>query len=50
MWAQGLTIGVLISAGILTHRARAEAAAHVRRIVSSGDRLLILTNCSIEAR
>ena len=30
MWAQGLTIGVLIAAGILTHQARAQAAAHVR--------------------
>jgi len=28
MWAQGLTIGVLIAAGILTHQARSEAAAH----------------------
>ncbi|KAF9645997.1 hypothetical protein BDM02DRAFT_3189190 [Thelephora ganbajun] len=28
MWAQGLTIGVLIAAGILTHKARSEAAAH----------------------
>ena len=50
MWAQGLTIGVLIGAGILTHRARAEAAAHVRRIVYSGDRLVMLTNRSTEAR
>ncbi|KAF9782738.1 mitochondrion protein [Thelephora terrestris] len=28
MWAQGLTIGVLIAAGILTHQVRAQAAAH----------------------
>jgi len=28
MWAQGLTIGVLIVAGILTHQTRNEAAAH----------------------
>lgn len=30
MWAQGLTIGVLIAAGILTHANRKEAAEHVR--------------------
>lgn len=29
MWAQGLTIGVLIAAGILTHANRQEAAEHV---------------------
>jgi hypothetical protein len=34
MWAQGLTIGVLIAAGILTHRTRSEAAAHVRSNVT----------------
>jgi len=28
MWAQGLTIGILIGAGVLTHSQRAEAAAH----------------------
>ena len=28
MWAQGLTIGILIGAGILTHSARQEAAKH----------------------
>jgi len=28
MWAQGLTIGVLIAAGVLTHTNRAEAAQH----------------------
>ena len=36
MWAQGLTIGVLIAAGILTHQARAQAAAHVRPIALVG--------------
>jgi sugar phosphate permease len=30
MWAQGLTIGVLIAAGALTHTKRAEAARLVR--------------------
>lgn len=30
MWAQGLTIGVLIAAGVLTHAHRQEAAEHVR--------------------
>lgn len=30
MWAQGLTIGVLIAAGIMTHANRLEAAEHVR--------------------
>jgi hypothetical protein len=29
MWAQGLTIGILIAAGILTHSTREEAAKHV---------------------
>ncbi|KZV69199.1 hypothetical protein PENSPDRAFT_676174 [Peniophora sp. CONT] len=28
MWAQGLTVGILIGAGILTHSAREEAAKH----------------------
>jgi len=28
MWAQGLTIGILIAAGVLTHSQRAEAAKH----------------------
>ena len=28
MWAQGLTVGVLIAAGILTHNQRKKAAAH----------------------
>jgi hypothetical protein len=28
MWAQGLTIGVLIAAGILTHSQRTDAAKH----------------------
>ena len=28
MWAQGLTIGVLIAAGILTQSQRSEAQAH----------------------
>ena len=28
MWAQGLTIGVLVGAGILTHQQRQEAAEH----------------------
>ena len=28
MWAQGLTIGIMIGAGILTHSARQEAAKH----------------------
>jgi hypothetical protein len=28
MWAQGLTIGILIAAGIVTHSHRAEAAKH----------------------
>jgi hypothetical protein len=28
MWAQGLTIGILIAAGVLTHPERAEAAKH----------------------
>lgn len=28
MWAQGLTVGVLIAAGILTHKQRQEAAGH----------------------
>jgi hypothetical protein len=28
MWAQGLTIGILIAAGVLTHSERAEAAKH----------------------
>ncbi|OBZ70409.1 Respiratory supercomplex factor 2, mitochondrial [Grifola frondosa] len=28
MWAQGLTVGVMIGAGILTHAQRKEAAAH----------------------
>jgi len=28
MWAQGLTIGILIAAGILTHSQRQEAARH----------------------
>ncbi|OSX60165.1 hypothetical protein POSPLADRAFT_1058341 [Postia placenta MAD-698-R-SB12] len=28
MWAQGLTVGVLIAAGVLTHANRAEAATH----------------------
>ncbi|GBE79616.1 hypothetical protein BKA93DRAFT_821322 [Sparassis latifolia] len=28
MWAQGLTVGVMIGAGILTHSQRAEAAKH----------------------
>lgn len=30
MWAQGLTIGLLIVAGALTQAKRAEAAQHVR--------------------
>ena len=29
MWAQGLTVGVVIGAGALTHTQRAEAAKHV---------------------
>jgi hypothetical protein len=28
MWAQGLTIGILIAAGVLTHAQRTEAAKH----------------------
>jgi Hypoxia induced protein conserved region len=28
MWAQGLTIGILIAAGIVTHSERADAAKH----------------------
>ena len=32
MWAQGLTIGVLIAAGALTHTKRAEAVRRVRVI------------------
>jgi Hypoxia induced protein conserved region len=28
MWAQGLTIGVLIAAGVLTHSQRGEVAKH----------------------
>lgn len=28
MWAQGLTIGILIAAGIVTHSERANAANH----------------------
>jgi hypothetical protein len=28
MWAQGLTIGILIAAGIVTHSERADAANH----------------------
>lgn len=34
MWAQGLTIGVLIVAGALTHKNRQEAAANGMRRVS----------------
>lgn len=34
MWAQGLTIGVLIVAGALTHKNRQEAAATGMRRVS----------------
>jgi len=29
MWAQGLTVGILIGAGALTHNKRAEAAKHL---------------------
>jgi hypothetical protein len=36
MWAQGLTIGVLIAAGILTHQVRTQAAAHVRLVAFVG--------------
>jgi len=32
MWAQGLTIGILIGAGILTQSQRAEAAAHPQHV------------------
>jgi len=32
MWAQGLTIGILIGAGVLTHSQRAEAAAHPQQV------------------
>jgi len=28
MWAQGLTIGILIAAGIVTHSERTDAAKH----------------------
>ena len=28
MWAQGLTIGILIAAGIVTHSERTDAARH----------------------
>jgi hypothetical protein len=28
MWAQGLTIGILIAAGVITHSQRADAAKH----------------------
>jgi len=28
MWAQGLTIGILVAAGILTHSQREDAARH----------------------
>jgi hypothetical protein len=28
MWAQGLTIGILIATGIITHSQREEAAKH----------------------
>lgn len=35
MWAQGLTIGVLIAAGALTHKNRQEAAATGMRRVSA---------------
>jgi hypothetical protein len=34
MWAQGLTIGVLVAAGALTHKNRQEAAASGMRRVS----------------
>lgn len=34
MWAQGLTIGVLIVAGALTHKNRQDAAANGMRRVS----------------
>ena len=40
VWAQGLTIGIIIAAGILTHSQRARAAGeldehNVRHLVSS---------------
>ena len=45
MWAQGLTICVLIAIGILPHQAHAQAAVHVCPIALeclSGHRLQIL--------
>lgn len=35
MWAQGLTIGVMVAAGILTHQQRQEAAQH--RVSANSD-------------
>jgi hypothetical protein len=35
MWAQGMTIGVLIAAGALTHAKRADAAKRVCRSISN---------------
>lgn len=41
MWAQGLTIGVLIAAGALTHSKRAKALEHVRLHVGPMIHILI---------
>ena len=45
VWAQGLTIGVLIVAGALTHKNRQEAAAAGMRRVS--ERCLTLAHSDV---
>lgn len=49
MWAQGLTIGVMIGAGVLTHSQRIEAAQHVSpmRITPFFSHLLIASFLSV---
>jgi hypothetical protein len=44
MWAQGLTIGVLIAAGAMTSSKRAEAAKHVRVESSACSLILMLAS------
>ena len=40
MWAQGLTVGVLIAAGIMTQSQRTESAKHQRNVDHSWQNIL----------